>query len=164
MTLTHSLPFLLALGWTGVQAADVGSAAPGCAVPTLSGDAHVDPAALPGKVVYLDFWASWCVPCAKSFPFIEQMHRDLKSRGLEVVAINLDEETRDAEGFLAKHPVTFTIGADPEGKCPRLYKVKGMPTSYLIDRSGRIHDIHEGFESGDATKVRAQVETLLSQP
>ncbi|NEV61711.1 TlpA family protein disulfide reductase [Thiorhodococcus minor] len=164
MRLNHLLPLLILLGGSSAQAADVGSPAPSCAVPSLSGDAQVDPARLRGRVVYLDFWASWCGPCAKSFPFIEQMHRDLNAQGLEVVAINLDEERQDAEGFLSKHPVSFTIGSDPKGKCPRLYKVKGMPTSYLIDRSGQIRDIHEGFESADAPKIRAQIESLLSQP
>ncbi|NEX19587.1 TlpA family protein disulfide reductase [Thiorhodococcus mannitoliphagus] len=164
MRLKHWLPLLIALIWSNVQAAGVGSPAPGCAIPMLEGNRQVDPAALPGKVVYLDFWASWCGPCVESFPFIEQMHRDLKGQGLEVVAINLDEERQDAEDFLSKHPVSFTIGSDPMGKCPRLYKVNGMPTSYLIDRKGRIQDIHEGFESGDAPKIRAQIESLLSQP
>lgn len=164
MRLKPVLLTLIALGWTGAHAADAGAPAPSCAIPAFAGDGRVDPAALPGKVVYLDFWASWCGPCAKSFPFLERMHNDLAGRGLEVVAINLDERREDAAHFLAKHPASFTIGADPEGKCPRLYGVKGMPTSYLIDRQGRIREVHEGFASGDAPKLRAQVERLLAQP
>lgn len=164
MRLTYSLLLLVALGWTASQAAEVGSPAPGCEVPTLAGDARVDPAALAGKVVYLDFWASWCGPCAQSFPILDKMHLDLKDQGLEIVAINLDEEVRDAEGFLTKYPVQFTIGSDPDSRCARLYQVRGMPTSYLIDRAGRIRDIHEGFEISDAGTLRTQVEDLLSEP
>ncbi len=164
MRLTHSLLFLVAFGCSASQAAEVGSQAPGCEVPTLAGDARVDPAALTGKVVYLDFWASWCGPCAQSFPILDKLHLDLKDQGLEIVAINLDEEVEDAEGFLAKYPVHFTIGMDPDSTCARLYQVSGMPTSYLIDRKGDIHAIHEGFEPSDASTLRAQVTDLLSQP
>ncbi|MBK1716372.1 TlpA family protein disulfide reductase [Thiocystis violacea] len=164
--MNFKLPLLLwgVLGCASIQAAGVGSPAPGCPVDSLAGGGIVDPAARAGQVVYLDFWASWCVPCAKSFPFLDQMHRDLKARGFEVIAINLDEERQDALGFLDKHPVGFTIGADPQGKCPRLYQVKGMPTSYLIDRKGQIREVHEGFKTGDAPALRARIESLLSEP
>lgn len=163
MKLQHIAILFLALGCAASRAADLNDPAPSCPVPGLAGDARIDPAAHPGKVVYLDFWASWCVPCAKSFPFLDQMQRDLKGQGFEVIAINLDEERQDALGFLKKHPVGFTLGTDPMGKCPALYKVKGMPTSYLIDRKGRIRERHEGFKSGDSAVIRKEVEALLAE-
>ena len=164
MKIKYSPWLLLVLGCMTGQAAEVGSSAPSCQVPTLAGDAVIDPAAHAGKVVYLDFWASWCIPCAKSFPFLDQTHAKLKDQGFEVIAINLDEERQEALRFLEKHPVRFTIGADPMAKCPRLYQVRGMPTSYLIDRKGRIRQVHEGFKASDTTKILAQIESLLLEP
>ena len=164
MKITALTLCLLAFGSMTIQAAELNAPAPGCRVQTLTGQSSVDPAAFPGKVVYLDFWASWCIPCAKSFPVLDQWHSDLGGRGFEVIAINLDEERQEALNFLQRHPVRFTIGADPAGKCPRLYAVRGMPTSYLIDRQGRIREVHEGFKTSDAAGLRARIESLLSEP
>ncbi|QGU31868.1 TlpA disulfide reductase family protein [Thermochromatium tepidum] len=155
---------VLTCGSMAIQAAEPGTPAPSCRVPTLSGHSSVDPSASRAKVVYLDFWASWCGPCAQSFPVLDQLQSELGGQGFEVIAINLDEEPQEALGFLQRHPVHFTIGADPEGRCPRLYGVKGMPTSYLIDRAGRIREVHEGFKTSDTAKRRAQIESLLSEP
>ncbi|MGQ9659269.1 MAG: TlpA family protein disulfide reductase [Thermochromatium sp.] len=154
----------LVFGSIATQAAELNAPAPSCRVPTLTGQSSVDPAAFPGKVVYLDFWASWCVPCAKSFPILDQWQSDLGGRGFEVIAINLDEERQEAERFIQQYPVRFTIGVDPAGKCPRLYAVRGMPTSYLIDRQGRIREVHEGFKTSDAAGLRARIESLLAEP
>ena len=164
MKLHHFAMLMLALGASATEAANPGESAPSCKLPALSGGAQVDPAALSGKVVYLDFWASWCGPCAKAFPFLEALHQDLKARGLEVVAVNLDEDLQEAKDFLARHPASFTIGSDPKGSCPSAYGVKGMPTSYLIDRQGRVHDVHEGFQTSDVDERREQVEALLAKP
>lgn len=160
---SHVLLALL-LAWTASASAEATGQAPSCPIPSMNGGALVDPAARKGSVVYLDFWASWCGPCAKSFPVLDRLHQELKGRGFEVIAINLDEEPRDAEDFLRKHPVRFTLASDPKGKCPALYRIKGMPTSFLIDRKGQIRSVHEGFETGDAPKIRKEIESLLSEP
>ncbi len=154
---------LLALAWTTGMAAEEGTPAPSCPTPAISGGGSVDPAARRGKVVYLDFWASWCGPCAKSFPFLDRLHRELKEQGFEVIAINLDEERRDALSFLSKHPVDFTVTVDPKGKCPRRYRVKGMPSSFLIDRRGDIRKVHLGFKESDVPQIRAEVKALLAE-
>lgn len=153
---------LVSLSWTA-QGEGPGPA-PSCSVPALGGTAQIDPAGYKGQVVYLDFWASWCIPCAKSFPFMNQLHAELGQRGLRIIAINLDETQADAQRFLAKHPADFAIGLDPEGRCPRRYGVRGMPTSYLIDRRGNIRHVHRGFKTSDIAELRAQLESLLAEP
>ncbi|QIK37535.1 TlpA family protein disulfide reductase [Caldichromatium japonicum] len=153
---------LVSLSWTA-QGEEL-RPAPSCSIPALDGAAQIDPAAYKGQVVYLDFWASWCIPCAKSFPFMNELHAQLGRQGLQIIAINLDETQAEARGFLAKQPADFAIGLDPEGRCPRLYGVKGMPTSYLIDRRGNIRHVHRGFKTSDIAELRVKIDGLLAEP
>ena len=114
-----------------------------------------------GKVVYVDFWASWCPPCVKSFPFLNELEHELKEQGLHVIGVNLDEKVADAQAFLASHPVDFSIVADPSKQCAKSFEVMAMPTSYLIDRKGNIRHIHRGFRSGETEELRALISQLL---
>ncbi|WP_096084858.1 TlpA disulfide reductase family protein [Agaribacterium haliotis] len=116
-----------------------------------------------GKVVYLDFWASWCGPCRVSLPLLNDMYKELAPKGFEVVAVNIDETQADAVNFLTEYPVDYPVLADPEGSVPAVYEPKGMPTSYLIDRSGRVQIVHTGFKKGDLPAIRSKIETLLAQ-
>jgi len=102
------------------------------------------------EVVYLDFWASWCIPCRKSFPWLNEMARRYGKQGLTILAVNLDKERELAEQFLHEIPANFTIAFDPEGKVADQYEVEGMPSSYIIDRQGRIVSVHLGFREEDA--------------
>ncbi len=124
---------------------------------------HLDLEAYRGKVVYLDFWASWCVPCRESFPFMDQLERDLGSQGLVVVAINVDTERRLADQFLAETPVHFKIFYDPAGALAEQWKVEGMPTTVLIGRDGRPRSQRVGFRRSEAKSVRAAVDLLLAE-
>ena len=116
---------------------------------------------LRGKVVYLDFWASWCGPCLKSFPFMEELHRQYKDRGLVVVAVNLDQELADAQKFLQENPVTFFIGQNAQGDIAELYDVAAMPSTYIIDADGVIKVVHRGFKSSDKQTLTALIADLL---
>ena len=116
-----------------------------------------------GKVVYLDFWASWCGPCAESFPFMNKLTDDLKGKGLEVLAINLDENPDDARAFLSKTPARFTVLADASGQCPQDFGVMAMPSTYVIDKTGVISDVHLGFKPGESADLRKKVEILLQK-
>ncbi len=118
---------------------------------------------LKGKVVYVDFWASWCPPCKLSFPSLNTLYKELKGKGFEVVAINLDEEKQDAKKFLADVPVDFSIGYDPEGECPRLFDVMAMPSAYILDKKGVIRTIHLGFKKADIIEIRKAVLALLNE-
>jgi thiol-disulfide isomerase/thioredoxin len=153
---------LFALTAFGIgQAAEVGQRAPSCQAKALDGSGPLDLAGRSGKVVYIDFWASWCGPCVESFPFLDQLHKELKSEGFDVLGVNLDERPADAQAFLHKRPVGFTLVADPEGRCPRVYDVQAMPSSYLVDRQGVIRQVHRGFKSSDKKAIRDQVIQLL---
>ncbi len=134
-----------------------------CALTTLDGKPAHDLQELKGKVVYMDFWASWCPPCVQSFPFLNQLDHELKDKGLHVIGINLDEKIADAEDFLAKNPVDFSIVADPSKQCAKGLEVMAMPTSYLIDRKGNIRHIHQGFRPGETEELRALITQLVME-
>lgn len=135
--------------------------APNCVLSSLDGTQRYDIRQFFGKVLYVDFWASWCGPCAQSFPFLNELDRDLGSLGLQVLGINLDEKPADALKFLAVHPARFPIAADAAGACPRSFGVTAMPSSYLIDRRGVIRHVHAGFRRGQADQLRDIVQALL---
>lgn len=116
-----------------------------------------------GKVVYLDFWASWCVPCRHSFPWMNAMQKKYGTKGLEVVTINMDKKRELADEFLKKFPANFTVAFDSEGKSAESYGVMGMPSSYIINRKGEIVYSHVGFREKTASKIEAQIANALAR-
>jgi len=121
----------------------------------------LDLASLNGKVVYVDFWASWCVPCRDSFPWMNELQHEFGKQGLVIVAVNLDHERSDAEDFLRRLTPDFGISYDPQGLLAERFHVKGMPTSVLIDRNGKVVTQHTGFRLADRGALRDQVRALL---
>ncbi len=117
-----------------------------------------------GKLVYLDFWASWCGPCRQSFPWMNALQEKYRSQGFEIIAINLDTNYQDAQKFLAVTPAKFTVAFDSKGLTPRQYGVKGMPTSYLVSREGKIIFQHTGFNASDRDKLEQEIQPFLEQP
>lgn len=146
---------------TATMAEHLDEISPTCSLTTLEGTPVHNLQELKGKVVYMDFWASWCPPCVKSFPFLNELENQLKEQGLQVIGVNLDEKVADAQAFLASHPVDFSIVADPSKQCAKSFEVMAMPTSYLIDRKGNIRHIHRGFRSGETEELRALISQLL---
>lgn len=118
---------------------------------------------LKGKVVYVDFWASWCTPCKQSFPWMNEMHNRYKKSGLEVVAINLDAEHADAQRFLNSANVDFTIAYDPAGNIANKYDLQVMPTSFLIDRKGEVIYLHRGFKHSDKKNMEMKISEALKK-
>ena len=114
-----------------------------------------------GKVVILDFWASWCVPCRRSFPWMNEMQNKYGDDGLVIVAVNLDSEVSDAEAFLERYPADFSIYYDHERQLARQYGVEAMPSSFLIDREGTVVARHLGFKSADTDEYEAEIVALL---
>lgn len=117
-----------------------------------------------GKVVLVDFWASWCAPCKASFPMMAQLHKDFASRGLVIAAIGIDEKPAAAASFAKKLSPPFPTLHDPGQKLVKQVVVPTMPTSYLVGRDGRVRLVHQGFH-GDATdrELRKQIEVLLAE-
>jgi thiol-disulfide isomerase/thioredoxin len=144
-------------------AVEAGQPLPKCAVSAIGENQSLDLNQYKGKVLYVDFWASWCGPCAKSFPFMNELHQQLKDQGLQIVGVNLDENTDDAKAFLAKYPASFTVMADVSKQCAKDFDVKAMPSSYVIDRKGVVQHVHLGFRHGEAKELRAVVEKLLNE-
>ena len=149
--------------WAGAAGVAVGDTAPAVNLPALSADGEISLQALRGKVVYLDFWASWCGPCRVSFPLLTQLRNELGASGFEVLAINVDEVEADARQFLAEVPVSYPVVRDGEGATPQAFGILGMPTGYLIDRHGIVRDIHQGFRKSDIVKLRGAVIELLGE-
>lgn len=145
-----------------LYAAEISQPMPSCLVSPLTEDKSEDIQHYKGQVIYVDFWASWCGPCAESFPFLNAMHQKFKDQGLQIVGINLDEEVKDADAFLVKTPANFTIVKDVTKQCAMDFDVEAMPSSYLIDRKGIIHHIHLGFRAGDAKELESLIEKLIA--
>ncbi|MEZ5504222.1 MAG: TlpA disulfide reductase family protein [Halioglobus sp.] len=141
----------------------VGQPAPAVVLPKLSGTGEVSLESLRGKVVYLDFWASWCGPCRISFPVLDKLQAELGPDGFEVLAISVDEVEAEARQFLAEVPVSYLVAHDGEGLTPQIYGLMGMPTGYLIDREGIVREIHVGFRKSDGDQLRSSIIALLGE-
>ena len=98
-----------------------------------------------GKIVFLDFWASWCPPCLVSLPAYDKMYRELNSEEFVIIAINVDEDTDDGLDFLEDHPVSYLVLADPDGDVGIPYGIRKLPVSYLIDSQGRIKERYRNY-------------------
>lgn len=145
-----------------VSASEVGLAAPGFSLPSAKGD----PVALDklrGKIVYVDFWASWCGPCRRSFPWMNEMQQKYGGKGFVVVGVNVDKKRTDADKFLAQNPANFTIAFDEAGATPTAYAVKGMPSSYLIDGTGKIVYVERGFLDEHKTELEQRIAALVGK-
>ena len=128
----------------------------------LAADDPLDLAQFRGKVVVIDFWASWCAPCRQSFPWLNEMHAKYRDRGLIVIGVNVDRERGEAERFLKQTPAAFPIVYDPDGSLATRYQVPGMPSSYIIGRDGQQAGVHIGFRNGTREEREAELERLLS--
>ncbi len=124
---------------------------------------NLDLAQYRGKVVYLDFWASWCPPCRQSFPWMNAMQSQFGHQGLVIVAVNVNQHTQSAIKFLKQIPASFKIVYDPKGKLAEKYNLIGMPSSFLIGRDGRIYYRDMGFRDSSPQKYEAEIRTLLAK-
>ncbi len=118
---------------------------------------------LKGKVVLLDFWASWCGPCKESFPVMDELQQKYGAKGLVILAVNVDENVAAMKDFLKDHPVQFNILHDATKKLVGAANIASMPTSFLIGKDGKVVAIHKGFHGKDTAKEYvAEVEKLLA--
>jgi thiol-disulfide isomerase/thioredoxin len=167
MSLRIKFFLALVLGLSAVEVrADVkaGEQFPALAPAGVVNLAGGDLPATTGQVVLVDFWASWCAPCKASFPAMAKIFSDYSSRGFSIVAVSIDEKPAAALAFWKKQSPPFATLHDREQKLVKQVVVPTMPTSYLLDRTGKVRFVHEGFH-GDATdkQVRQEIETLLAE-
>ena len=146
-----------------MAAATEGAAAPDCKLSSLTDGSTAGVSQHKGKVVLVDFWASWCGPCGQSFPFFNDLHAKHKDQGLEILGVNVDDNVDDAKAFLANHAAAFSVVRDASMQCASDYGVQAMPSTYLIDRKGVVHHIHLGFRAGESQELRDLVEKALSE-
>ena len=148
----------------GALAADpIGQSAPAFSLPLRGGGAPLGLDKLRGQVVMVNFWASWCEPCRKEFPLLDQIYKKYKGVGFTLVGVNVEPDAKDAENFIAKTPVSFPIVFDKDSAVSRLYHVSGMPTTVLIDRKGVLRWVHRSYVPGDENEYLNQVRAILME-
>jgi len=140
-----------------------------CLAATASADSPIgaepfDLARHRGRVVVVDFWASWCKPCRQSIPWLNSMRERYGASGLTIVGVNVDAERADADRFLRDVPIEFEIVFDSKGELAKQFKVQGMPSSYVFDRAGRMVETHLGFRDAKKDEQEEALRVLLNQP
>ena len=145
-------------------AARPGNSAPTCELKSLQEESVLDPVTWPtDQVLLVDFWASWCAPCAHAFNFLNELSKEFKDQGLSIIAVNVDEEREEAVTFLKRHPLDVIVAIDTRGDCATAFDLPGMPSSFLIDRQGVIQFVHHGFRPIVAQEIRVEIERLLAE-
>jgi len=117
-----------------------------------------------GKVVVLDFWASWCVPCRRSFPWMNDMQEKYAQDGLVIIAVNVDRDVNNAVAFLEEYPADFEIVYDPDVELAKQFEIEVMPTSFIIDRKGETVERHVGFKVKKQNDYEAAIRAVLDLP
>jgi peroxiredoxin len=118
---------------------------------------------LRGQVVMVNFWASWCGPCRQEMPILQQLYDRYLSLGFSLLGVNVDEQKGAADMVLSDIPVSFPVLYDDRGKVSKAYQVKAMPSTFIIDRDGRIRYLHKGYKPGYEEAYQKQIRELLRE-
>jgi thiol-disulfide isomerase/thioredoxin len=159
-TLPYTLTAVLLVASTAGALAP-GDAPPAIDMPDQAGK-KVDLHELKGKVVLIDFWASWCGPCKQEMPVLEELHKKYAKDGLVIVGVNIDNNAKKMNNFLKGTPATFRIVHDRKLDIASKYEPATMPSSYFIGRDGKVRYVHEGFKKRDAAELEQRIKTLLA--
>ena len=137
-----------------------GDKAPQFALDSMNGAGKMTIA--PGKVTIVDFWATWCEPCKKSFPKLQELYVKYKSNGLEIVAVSVDDEKNGITDFAKTHGgAKFPVGWDDGKKLAEKWKPENMPTSYIVGKDGTVKFIHRGYHDGEENEVEKELKSLF---
>jgi thiol-disulfide isomerase/thioredoxin len=118
---------------------------------------------LKGRIVLVNFWASWCGPCRKEMPLLEQLNRQYRSKGVTLVGVNVEPDSAAATDWLKATPVSFPILFDVDSKVSKLYQVEGMPNTVILDRKGNVRYIHRGYSAGAESEYLDQIRALIRE-
>jgi cytochrome c biogenesis protein CcmG/thiol:disulfide interchange protein DsbE len=129
--------------------------------PPIAAAGDLDLDKFSGQVVLLDFWASWCVPCRRSFPWMNEMQEKYAQDGLIIIAINVDRDVENAAAFLEEYPANFEIVYDPDVELAKEYEIEVMPSSFVIGRNGETLDQHVGFKVKKQDEYEAVIRAAL---
>lgn len=114
-----------------------------------------------GKVTIVDFWATWCEPCKKSFPKYQELYVKYKASGLEIVAVSVDDEKKDIPDFIKTHGAKFPVAWDEGHKIADCYKPPGMPSAFIVDKNGVVKHVHNGYHDGEEKEIEKEIKALL---
>ena len=155
------LVFVLVCITTHVYAVNKGQDAPDFELLPFGQEEAVKLSDYKGKVVYLDFWASWCAPCRVSFPFYNELHQDYEGKDVVILAVSVDNTAAEAQKFLSRVPAKFITGLDVGNSIANQYQPMGMPTSYLINKEGKVVAVFNGFKESKMPVIRQSIDYLL---
>lgn len=136
--------------------------APDFTLKSLSGE-NIRLSELRGNVVMINFWASWCGPCRQEMPLLEQLYQRYNALGFELLGVNVEQDVDDAKRWLADRPVSFPVLLDPQNELTKIYQVKAMPSTILVDRDGNVRHLHKGYKPGDENTYQDLVRSLIRE-
>jgi peroxiredoxin len=116
-----------------------------------------------GQVVMINFWASWCGPCRQEMPLLESIYKKYNKMGFTMLGVNVEPDSNAANEWLKATPVSFPILYDRDSKVSKLYDVAGMPSTVIIDRSGKLRVLHRGYKPGDENEYLDSIRTLIRE-
>ena len=154
---------LLSVASLFAYSAEVGETAPTFSLKAISGPEPVELESQREKILYIDFWASWCGPCKLSFPSMIKLKELFKDDLFEIIAISVDADSKAAKKFLDSYNINFQVALDTDGVVAEKYALPGMPSSFLLDQDRKIIAMHEGFRKSDFTKIKEEIEEALKR-
>jgi peroxiredoxin len=150
------------IAWGCSVAANQPSMAPDFTLKSREG-VNIKLSELRGQVVMVNFWASWCGPCREEMPLLQQLYDRYQSLGFSLLGVNVDEQKAAADKMLSDVPVNFPILYDEHSKVSKAYQVKAMPSTFMVDRDGRIRYLHKGYKPGYEDEYQQQIRELLRE-
>ena len=161
------MKIILIIAWfatfpASVFSAEIGDTAPPLLLKSISGSGWVNLDSQSDKILYIDFWASWCGPCKLSFPSMIKLKKLFKDEPFEIIAISVDTDLRAADKFLDSYEINFQVAIDTDGSVAEKYALPGMPSSFLLDRDKKVIATHKGFRKSDFAKIKKEIEDALN--